>query len=322
MAAQKRVQGAAVLMPDFVPFQHPKLVTEPPEGVHWIHEVKFDGYRLQVRVERGRVKIWSRNGNDFTGQFRALEAMAGELPDCILDGEIVALDEDDNPNFSALRSAIARRDTDAVVFYAFDMPFEGKNADLRPYPLSTRKARLRAVIEQGGDDIGEAIRYVEPLAGPPRALLRAACELKWEGIVSKRLDAPYMGERADSWRKAKCRPGIEVIIGGWTADGPTFDRVLCGLPLPAGGLRYIGSVDPGRVSGLAERLAAIEEQASPFVAGPVPKKTGEVHWARPLLVADVEIAEFTSSGKMRQAALKRLRTDKTAADVNPETSVW
>lgn len=174
------------------------------------------------------------------------------------------------------------------------------------------------MLEQAGDHVAHGIRYVDALAGPSKALLRAACELRWEGIVSKRLDAPYVGERADTWRKTKCRPGIEVIIGGWTADGPTFDRILCGLPEPGGGLRYVGSVDPGRVTGLDKRLAALEESASPFVAGPIPKKTSEVHWARPKLVADVEIAEFTASGKMRQAAFERLRVDKTAADINPD----
>ncbi|MET3665884.1 non-homologous end-joining DNA ligase [Caulobacter sp. 1776] len=318
MAAKKRIQGSAVPMPDFVPFQHPKLVSEPPAGDNWIHEIKFDGYRQQIRVEHGRATIWSRNGNDFTDQLRALEAMAGELPDCILDGELVALGPKGEPSFSALRSALARRATDDLVFYAFDILFEGRNNDLRPYPLSTRKARLRHVLSEGGEHIENAIRFVEPLAGPPKALLRAACELKWEGIVSKRLDAPYVGDKVDTWRKAKCRPGIEVIIGGWTADGSRFDRILCGLPEPGGGLRYVGSVAPNQAPDLARRLRAIEEAASPFTAGPAPKKSSEVHWARPELVADIDIAEFTASGKMRQASFQRLRLDKTAADINPD----
>lgn len=320
MAARKRVQGAAVPMPDFVPFQHPKMTTSLPEGSAWVHEVKLDGYRMQVRTERGRVRISTRNGLDWTSKFRALEALAGELPDCILDGELVALDDKGEPNFSKLRSAIARANTDALIFYAFDILFEGRDNDLRPYPLRTRKARLAHVLEDGGEHIADTIRFVEPLSGSPAALLRAACALKWEGIVSKRLDAPYRGgkERPDSWLKAKCRPSAEAVIGGWTADGPAFGRILCGVPDEGGGLRYIGSVDPGRVPGLARRLEALRAQRSPFTSGPLPARIPDVHWAKPHLVVDIEIAEFTASGKMRQPAFKRLRTDKTAAEVNPD----
>lgn len=320
MAARKRVQGAAVPMPDFAPFQHPRITNTLPEGAGWIHEVKLDGYRMQVRTERGRVRISTRNGLDWTAKFRALEALAGELPDCILDGELVALDARGEPSFSALRSAIARSDTDALIYYAFDILFEGRDNDLRPYPLSTRKARLAHVLEEGGEHIADTIRAVEPLAGPPAALLRAACALKWEGIVAKRLDAPYRGgrDRPDTWVKAKCRPEAEAVIGGWTADGPSFGRILCGVPAEGGGLRYIGSVDPGRVPGLARKLQGLRTERSPFTSGPLPARIPDVHWAKPELVVDIEIAEFTASGKMRQPAFKRLRTDKTAAEVNPD----
>lgn len=316
MAAKPRSQGSGQPMPAFI---RPLLLTPqaaPPEGAGWVHELKFDGYRTQVRVEAGRVRISTREGHDWTAKFRALEALAGELPDCILDGELCALDDDGQPDFDALRSAIATGDTDSLVYFAFDALFEGKDHDLRPYPLTTRKARLRHILEEGGEHITDQIRRVDPIEGPPRQLLAAACAMKLEGIVSKRLDAPYKSERQATWIKSVCRPAIEVVIAGWTADGARFDRVLCGLPSAGGGLRYIGSLAPPRSPGLARQLAGLEVTASPFTAGPVPRKTDQVHWARPELVADVEIREFTSSGKMRHGVFKRLRPDKSAADVD------
>lgn len=322
MAARKRQQGAAVPMPEFIPFQLCKLVAKPPDGEQWLHEVKFDGYRIQVRVEDGRVQIRTRNGHDWTDKFRHLEAVAGELPDCLIDGELCAIGDNGQPNFSALRSAIAREETDDLVLFAFDLLFEGRNHDLRSFSLGTRKLRLRQILEEAGDHVDHIIRYVDEVQGPAAHLLKAACSMELEGIVSKRRGEPYRSGKSESWTKAKCRPGIEVILGGWRQEGGRFNSVIAGLPEPGGGLRYIGRVHTGYAGAVLDdllpELKAREIPSSPFTSGPVPTKIPGVHWVRPELVADVEMAEFTASGKLRQAAFKGLRPDKSVGDLNRE----
>lgn len=309
-------------MPDFIPFQLCKLVSKPPEGDAWLHEVKFDGYRLQVRVEGGRVGIRTRNGHDWTAKFRHLEAVAGELPDCIIDGELCAIGDNGQPDFSALRAAIAREETDELVFFAFDLLFEGRNQDLRSFSLGTRKTRLGQILVEAGEHVEAIIRYVDEVVGPPAQLLKAACAMQLEGIVSKLRGEPYRSGRSETWVKAKCRPGVEVVLGGWRQSGSRFNSVLAGLPEPGGGLRYIGRVHTGYSSAvLDELLPALkvnEVPGSPFTSGPIPKKIPGVHWVRPELVADVEMAEFTASGKLRQASFKGLRRDKSAGDLNLE----
>jgi bifunctional non-homologous end joining protein LigD len=322
MAARKRHQGAAVPMPDFISFQLCKLVAKPPEGDNWLHEVKFDGYRVQVRVEGGRATIRTRNGHDWTDKFRHLEAVAGELPDCILDGELCAIGENGQPDFSALRSAIARQQTDDLVLYAFDLLFEGRNHDMRSFSLGTRKTRLRQILEDAGEHVEHGVRYVEEVSGPPSQLLKAACAMQLEGIVSKRRGEPYRSGKSEAWTKAKCRPGVEVVLGGWRQEGGRFNSVIAGLPEPDGGLRYIGRVHTGysaaTLDELLPALKAREIASSPFTTGPIPAKIPGVHWVRPELVADVEMAEFTAAGKLRQAAFKGLRPDKSLADLNRE----
>jgi bifunctional non-homologous end joining protein LigD len=322
MAASKRHQGAPVPMPDFIPFQLCKLVARPPEGEDWLHEVKFDGYRMEVRVEQGRATIRTREGHDWTDKFRHLEAVAGELPDCIIDGELCAIGDDGQPDFSALRSAIARRQTDDLVLFAFDLLFEGRNNDLRSFAIGTRKTRLRQILEAAGEHVETVIRYVEEVHGAPAGLLKAACAMKLEGIVSKRRGEPYRSGRTDVWVKAKCRPGLEVVLGGWRQEGSRFNSVLAGIPDQTGGLRYVGRVHTGYSAAVLDQLLpalkAREVADSPFTSGPIPRRIPGVHWVRPGLVADVEMAEFTASGKLRQAAFKALRLDKSIKDLNPE----
>ncbi len=301
----------APAVPRFVDFHHPRLVDRPPVGAAWLHEIKFDGYRMQVHVRNGRATFYSRNGNDWTERFEHLAAMAGELEDCVLDTELCALDPSGYSSFSALRSAIFKA-PDTLVLFVFDILWRGR-ADLRPEPLEARKAVLREVLDASAELTGEALRFVEEVPGEGAALLSAACQLKWEGIVSKERDAPYRsGARGDGWVKAKCRPSESIVVGGYVTKNGRFAYLLGGVDDDDGALRYVGSIKGGygaaTMADLLPRIGRLATDKSPFKDGP--RKTSEIHWLKPELVAEVEMAEFTGSGKLRQASFKGLREDR------------
>jgi bifunctional non-homologous end joining protein LigD len=301
-------------MPRFLDFQHPRLVAEPPVGPAWLHEVKLDGYRMQLRVERGEAQVFTRNGHDWTHQLPELAEDAAELGfEGVLDGELCFLDPTGQPTFSGLRAAIGRRQTAPLVFFAFDLLWRG-DTDLRTFQLKDRKAILTEVM---ADAPSARIRTVEPLPpGGGPALLAAACRLGLEGIVSKRRDSRYVAGRAEAWVKAKCRLAQEFVIGGWTQEpGRHFKGLLVGVH-EAGKLRYVGSLERGfaRTPGLLKRLQPLATPKSPF-ALESPRKTDEVHWVRPELVAQAEFQEWTASGMIRHASFVGLREDKEAAEV-------
>jgi len=309
---------------EFLPFSHPTLVSKPPAGGQWIHEIKFDGYRFQLRVEAGQARWFTRNGFDWTHKVGHLSVFAGELPDCILDGELCALDpETGQPSFSALASAMASGDTDELVFFAFDILFSATD-DLRPYALATRKAELEKVIAAAGEAVEDHIRVVDHFPdAPPDQLHKAACAMRLEGIVSKRLDENYKAGRNSAWLKSKCRPGQELVVGGWKS-GPDgrFKGLLTGV-YDREQLVYAGSVKNGfgerEVRQIMPRLRALDRTRSPF-AGVQPTATAgdRLHYVEPELVAQAEIAEWTASRKVRQASFKGLREDKAAIEVRRE----
>ncbi len=318
MAAKSLRRSVVPATPMAVPFQFPVLKSEPPEGPDWLYEFKLDGYRLQGRISGGRATFTTRRGHDYTDRFHALCAFAEELGDCILDGEIVALGDHGLPDFSALESAIASRDTDHLVYFVFDCLYAG-GEDMRPYPLSVRKHKLRSLLEEPGEHLSDMIRYVEPVPGPGKSLIKAARALAIEGLVCKRLDAPYVAGKPDTWRKVKIRPAHDVIVGGWRQNGPSLASLYVGVPAPGGGLRYIGQVGTG-FSGTSLRLLmpalkSAEATASPFET-PDAIKDGGARWVRPEIVVEVEIAEVNARGKLRQASFKRLRPDKSPNDVS------
>ena len=227
--------------------------------------MKFDGYRMQLRVAGGAARLRTRKGLDWTERFQALADAAAGLPDCILDGEAVALDGDDKLSFAALQAALSDGRSDELIYYAFDLLFED-GEDLRDLPLSERKARLKTLLD-GRDD---AIRYVEHFETSGEAVWRSAQRLDLEGIVSKRLAAPYRSGRSDAWSKAKLRPGDEVVIGGWTGQKGRLRSLLVGR-YQDGALVYAGRVGTGFssavVSRLLPRLEAVASADSPF-SGP------------------------------------------------------
>ena len=310
-------------LPGFIPFQQLKLVAAPPTGDGWVHEIKFDGYRMQLQVTGGRAAWFSRNGNEWTSRLTDLGEFAAGLPDCILDGELCALGSEGQPDFSALRSIMGRRQAGAITgqltYFVFDLLWLN-GEDLRKLPLRDRMHHLQHEVMGCVDDV--AFRLVEALPGEGKALLQAACGLSLEGIVSKRLDASYRsGERLDVWRKSKCRPGQEVVIGGWRTEGSRFQSIMAGV-WEEGRFRYVGQVGTGlgrdAVEDLLPKLRALETERSPFQSGAPPRPREGLHWAKPELVANIEFAEWTGAGQVRQASYKGLREDKEAGAVIPE----
>jgi bifunctional non-homologous end joining protein LigD len=313
-------------MPDFVKPQLSVPCKRPPAGKDWAHEIKFDGHRIQLRVEAGRCRLRTRSGVDWTAKLEHLARSLRALPDCLIDGEVAVLDRNGAPDFAALQAALAAEDTARLTYFAFDLLFAG-NEDLRSLPLRYRKQRLQALLARH-PEVGSALRYVEHFTTAGDAVLRSACRMSLEGIVSKRLISPYRSGRGRSWMKSTCRSAHEVVIGGWTERAGRVRSLLVGAQQGAG-LCFLAAVTTGfsarKSDPLRAQLISIESRSNPFTGANKPERTSAAHWVKPVLVAEVEFSGWARDGSVREAVFKGLRkatparTETSAQDVPPRT---
>ncbi|HZZ90619.1 MAG TPA: non-homologous end-joining DNA ligase [Caulobacteraceae bacterium] len=307
--------------PDFIPFQDVRAAASPPAGDRWLHEIQFDGYRVQVRIVDGKARFHARNGHDWTHLLPGLAAAARSVQDCVLDGELCALDPRGRSSHAALSVALPAN-ADALVIFVFDVLWAPATGDVRDLPLKARKAVLRELLASADEDARDRYRFVGELANvEPKALFRAACDLGLEGIVSKRRDQPYRSGRSDGWVSSKCRRSVDVVVGGWRTRDDRFHSLILGR-WEAGQLRHVGSVQAGdddaTIADLVARLQSLEVEQHRFDIGAPPKPTGDTRWVRPDLVAAIEQPRFTADGNLHQGRFKGLRLDKTAEDLKME----
>lgn len=321
--ATRRRTGGAILPEQQEP-QLATLVSTPPTGPGWISEIKFDGYRMLCRKQDDAVRLITRNGLDWTARVPQLAKAVAELParTLMLDGELVAFDRDGRTSFAALQDALAGSRTRNLAFYAFDLLHED-GADLRPKPLRARKqalARLLASIPATGP-----IRLSEHLTSEAARVRGEVCKAGLEGIVCKRLDAPYRAGRGADWLKLKCEDREEFVIVGFTPPKGSRDHLgalLVARHDEAGALRFAGGVGTGFT---AATLRMLRDRLKPLVVPTRPRGLGNSEgapkgstWLRPELVAQVRFAGLTPDGMVRQASFLGLREDKPAREVVPE----
>jgi bifunctional non-homologous end joining protein LigD len=298
------------------------LTDKVPGGENWIHELKFDGYRILAEVRGGKVKLVTRRGNDWTARFRVVADAVKQLKlkNAILDGEVVSLDEHGVSNFQQLQNLMKRGDKESLVYYVFDCPYlEGY--DLTEAPLIGRKDILaRWLLAENPKNTG-VIRYSDHIAGSGDEVLGQACRSGMEGIIAKRADSGYHQYRSPDWLKIKCLKQQELVIGGYTK--PEGSRVGFGALLvgyfDGGDFIYAGKVGTGFTSDslreLTAKLKELKVDECPFKNAPTGYRRRGVTWVKPELVGEIQFSEWTSDGRLRQPSFQGLREDKLAKEV-------
>ncbi|MHA6140303.1 DNA ligase D [Pseudomonas mohnii] len=310
-------------LPELIKPELATLVEKVPDG-QWRYEVKFDGYRILARIDHDEVKLFTRNGHDWThklpGQAEALAAL--HLESAWLDGEMVVVDEEGVPDFQALQNAFEAGRSDHIVYYLFDLPYLN-GVDLREVPVEERRAALATVLKATDHPL---LRFSDGFDEEPQTLLNSACQMRMEGLIGKRVGSPYVSRRSSDWIKLKCKHRQEFVIVGFTdpkGSRSAFGALLLGLhDRDSGELRYAGKVGTGfteaTLASLHDQLKPLQTKKPAVVNPPEGAEFKTVHWLKPRLLAEVAFAEITRDGSVRHAVFHGLRDDKPAKDITEE----
>jgi len=308
-------RAAAKPQPERLTPELATLVGDIPEGDEWLHEIKFDGYRIVAVITPEQVRLWTRNGHDWTDKFRSLAESLRLLPvdQAILDGEIVVLDAQGISDFQALQNAI-KGGKGRIIYYLFDIP-HCQGYDLTRTPLLERRELLRLIHEYVKDSAPE-LRFSDHLQGKGPEFYRHACRYSLEGVISKRADSPYEQRRSRAWLKIKCSKRQEFVVGGYTSPGGSrfgFGALVLGYYDDAGQLIYAGRVGTGfNEKMLVQMTPDLESRRvpkTPFDKPPTGEEARGVHYVRPELVAQVEFTAWTNEGILRHPSFQGLRLD-------------
>lgn len=301
------------------------LVEEAPNTAQWIHEVKFDGYRIICIISDGKIKLLTRNNNDWTNKFPTVVAAVKKLKltEAVLDGEVVALDEHNRSDFQLLQNTLQNSNKVSLYYYVFDLLFY-KKYSLMATPLIERKELLRSLIEKS-DNKNKLILYSDHIIGHGKDLFKKACKLSLEGMVSKVINSPYAQSRTKTWLKIKCTKRQEFVIAGYTAPKGSrqfFGSLLLAAYTKNGKLKFCGHVGTGfteqSLQTVARELNKYKTNKMPFTVKPL--SNSEVSWVKPKLVVEVEFRGWTKDNILRHPSFKGFRTDKLATEVKLEIS--
>jgi DNA ligase D-like protein (predicted ligase) len=322
-----RSRGAeAMALPGWIKPQLTKLVDAPPEGPEWLHEIKFDGYRMHARLDRGAVRLLTRTGLNWTHKYPAIAAAVSTVParQAYLDGELCGIRPDGTTSFGLIQNASDIGNGEALVFFLFDLlHLDGESVSQRP--VRERKESLRTLLS----DATTPLQFSDHQIGRGRAFYEQARGLKLEGIISKQADAPYAPGNRGLWLKVKCLNREEFVVVGWTdPEGarPFLGALLLGYYDPEGRLIYAGRAGTGighaELQRLWRRLQPLATPEMPLDIPPPrdsrfgsPLVLSRVHWVRPELVAEVKFLAWTEDNLLRQVVYEGLREDKPPKDV-------
>lgn len=299
------------------------LVDKPPNGQEWLHEIKFDGYRLVAFKKNGKTQLFTRNYNNWTNKFPNLVLAIDNLPikTVVLDGEVTVLDKDQHANFQLLQNSIKQENEADFVYFLFDVIYFD-NYDLTSLPLIERKQILKSLLP--ADDL--TLRYSDHVQGQGQDVFAKSCEMGLEGIVSKLANSPYLQKRSKDWLKIKCVKRQEFVIGGFTKPKHSrkyFGSLLLGTYNKNHELIYNGNVGTGftqdSLKSIYEALIKHKTTEMPFKTRPPASK--DATWVKPILVAEVEFTEWTEEDYLRHPSFKGLRTDKPAKSITKENII-
>ncbi len=302
------------------------LANDPPAGDKWIHEIKFDGYRILAFIKDKNIRLISRNGKDWTHKFPDIADGLKRFPvnQAILDGEIVMLRKDGTSDFQGLQNALKQNSKKKLDYYLFDLP-HCEGYDLTDSPLEDRKSLLQTLVSKtGGEDT--VIRYSDHIRSSGDQMYRHSCSLALEGIISKDSGSPYVQKRSKTWMKIKCMKRQEFLVGGYSEPSGSrtgFGALLLGY-YEDNGFMYAGKVGTGftekTLTQLTHRLGELEQEKPAFDSPPKGAEAKDVHWIKPEVIVEVVFSQWTQEGHLRHPSFKGVREDKSPGEIVREVA--